>query len=293
MARFPKATWRGPVPNRTPGGMSGHRGLVLHIQEGTESGTDSWFHNPASQVSAHFGNPKSGPLDQWVDTDDRAWAEVDGNPEWISVENEGRSGDTLTPSQLENVAQLFAWIHTTYGVPLQPSDSTVPGLTGHGLGGQAWGGHLDCPGRPILDQRPQIIARTAQILGGTAVPGPPGPPPSPTPHSSFPFGGSPVATIPSSIGQFWPEIAGQFPANQNFDNETALIWADGGARAAALYAKQARDAVTALAGRVGAPPAVDVNALAAALAPHLAGGATAQQIAQAVAQHLGADLAKG
>ena len=102
-----------------------------------------------------------------------------------------------------------------------------------------------------------------------------------------------MATIPSSIGQFWPEIAGQFPANQNFDNETALIWADGGARAAALYAKQARDAVTALAGRVGAPPAVDVNALAAALAPHLAGGATAQQIAQAVAQHLGADLAKG
>ena len=292
MARFPKATWRGPVPNLTPGGMSAHRGLVLHIQEGTESGTDAWFHNPASQVSAHFGNPKSGPLDQWVDTDDRAWAEVDGNPEWISVENEGNSGDVLTASQLENAAQLFAWIHTTYGVPLQPSDSTVPGLTGHGLGGQAWGGHLDCPGSPILDQRPQIIARAAQIAGGAPTPQPPAPPP-PTHPSSPPFGGNQVATIPSSIGQFWPEIAGQFPANQNFDNETALIWADGGARAAALYAKQARDAVTALAGRVSAPPAVDVNALAAALAPHLAGGATAQQIAQAVAQHLGADLAKG
>ncbi|MEZ0112361.1 hypothetical protein ABH920_006380 [Catenulispora sp. EB89] len=297
MARFPKATWRGPVPNLTPGGMSAHRGLVLHIQEGTESGTDAWFHNPASQVSAHFGNPKSGPLDQWVDTDDRAWAEVDGNPEWISVENEGNSGDVLTASQLENAAQLFAWIHTTYGVPLQPSDSTVPGLTGHGLGGQAWGGHLDCPGQPILDQRPQIIARAAQIAGGAPTPKPPTPnPPTPAPptHPSSPlFGGNPVATIPSSIGQFWPEIAGQFPANQNFDNETALIWADGGARAAALYAKQARDAVTALAGRVGAPPAVDINALAAALAPHLAGGANAQQIAQAVAQHLGADLAKG
>lgn len=117
---------------------------------------------------------------------------------------------------------------------------------------------------------------------------------SSSPASSTPiFGGSTVATIPPSIGQFWPEIAGQFPANQNFDNETALIWADGGARAAALYAKQARDAVNALAGRIGAPPVVDVAALAAALAPYLANGATAEQIATAVAQHLGADLAKG
>lgn len=292
MARFPQATWRGPVPNMTPGGMTAHRGLVLHIQEGTESGTDSWFHNPASQVSAHFGNPKSGPLDQWVDTDDRAWAEVAGNPEWISVENEGNSGDALTPSQLENAAQLFAWIHSTYGVPLQLSDSTIPGLTGHGLGGQAWGGHLDCPGQPILQQRPQIIARAAQIAGVVATPQPPSTTPPP-PSSSPIFGGSPMATIPPSIGRFWPEIAGQFPANQTFDNETALIWADGGARAAALYAKQARDAVNALAGRITAPPAVDIAALAAALAPHVAGGATAEQIAQAVAQHLAADLAKG
>ena len=105
-----------------------------------------------------------------------------------------------------------------------------------------------------------------------------------------------MGTIPPSIGQFWPEIAGQFPAEAPFDSDTALIWADGGARAAALFAKQARDAVTDLAGRVGAPtpPApVDVAALADALAPHLAAGATADQLAQAVARHLGADLANG
>ena len=55
-----------------------------------------------------------------------------------------------------------------------------------------------------------------------------------------------MGTIPASIGQFYPEIAGQFPGGQSFDNDTALIWADGGARAAALYAKQCRDEVTAL-----------------------------------------------
>jgi hypothetical protein len=269
----------------TPGGMQAHRGLVLHIQEGTESGTDAWFHNSSSQVSAHFGNPKSGPLDQWVDTDDRAWAEVAGNPDWISVENEGHSGDALTASQVENVAQLYAWLHQTYGVPFQLSDSSVPGLTGHGLGGAAWGGHYDCPGQPVLDQRSHILARAAQIAGA----GVPNPSPNPDPHPQ----GDPMATIPPNIGQFWPEIAGQFPANQQFDSNTALIWADGGARAAALFAKQARDAVNALAARVGAPPAVDVNALAAALAPHLTAGATADELARAVARHLGADLANG
>lgn len=175
MPRFERAGWRGPVPNMTPGGMRSHRGLVLHIQEGSEAGTDAWFHNPGSRVSAHFGNPKSGPLDQWVDTDDRAWAEMSGNPDWVSVENEGHSGDSLTPSQLENLAQLLAWLHTTHGVPLAISDTPAagtPGLTGHGLGGAAWGGHYDCPGTPILAQRAAIIARAQQILGATPAPSP-------------------------------------------------------------------------------------------------------------------------
>jgi hypothetical protein len=282
MARYPGAVWRGPVPNYTPGGMRSHRGLVLHIQQGSEAGTDSWFHNPSSQVSAHFGNPKSGPLDQWVDTDDRAWAEVAGNPDWISVENEGNSGNSLTPSQLENVSRLLAWLHTTYAVPLQVSDSSVPGLTGHGLGGSAWGGHYDCPGAPILAQRPAIIARAAAILGT-----------APSSSPSTPSGGSPVGTIPPSIAQKWPELAGDFPPNAGFTDESALIWGDAGARAAALYARQALDAVRALTARIGSPVSVDVAALAAALAPHLESGASADEVATAVVAHLAAAIQNG
>lgn len=45
--------------------------------------------------------------------------------------------------------------------------------------------------------------------------------------------------------------------------------------------------------RIGAPPAIDVNALAAALAPHLAAGATADQLAAAVMHHLSTDAANG
>lgn len=102
-----------------------------------------------------------------------------------------------------------------------------------------------------------------------------------------------MGTIPPSISQKWPDLAGEFPPNATFTDESALIWADGGARAAALYALQARDAVNALAQHITAPPPVDVNALAAALAPLLHAGATADEVATAVVTHLASSLQKG
>jgi len=101
------------------------------------------------------------------------------------------------------------------------------------------------------------------------------------------LGATTVPNIPPSIGQKWPDIAAQFPANQPFDNDIALIWADGGARAAALFAQQARDAINALGARLATPPSVDVAALAATLAPLLhPGGASADEVAAAVVAHL-------
>ncbi len=166
MARFQLAQWRGPVPNMNSGGMvRPFKGLVLHIEQGSESGTDSWFHNPAAQVSAHFGNPKSGGLDQWVDTDDTAWAQVAGNTTWVSLENEGNSGDSLTSGQMANAATLLAWLNVTENVPLQladtPSDS---GLGYHAMGGVPWGNHPDCPGSPIIAQRATIIAQAQALV---------------------------------------------------------------------------------------------------------------------------------
>lgn len=289
MARYPGARWRGPVPNETPHGEGRILGLVLHIQEGTEAGTDAWFHNPASEVSAHFGNPKSGQLDQWVDTADKAWAEVAGNPNWVSVENEGHSGDALTPTQLRNCAELLAWLHATYDVPLQISDtplSGTPGLTGHGLGGAAWGGHLDCPGRPILDQRPAIISLAAQIAG---VPDPTG-------------GAMASATIDhAAIAREFPDLpdlAVKFAAASS-PEETAALWGDIRAAAAAEYAKQARDAANEVKDALAKQqtPAVDLKALAAELAADLAPllhpGATADEVATVVEGRLGAALTAG
>jgi hypothetical protein len=107
------------------------------------------------------------------------------------------------------------------------------------------------------------------------------------------LGANTMGTIPPSISQKWPELAGDFPPNATFTDESALIWADGGARAAALYALQARDAINALAARVTAPPPIDVAALAAALGPLLKTGPSADEVATAVVAHLAASLQNG
>lgn len=182
MARFPKAVWRGPIPNDTANGMVRPLlGLILHVEQGSEAGTNSWFHNAGAQASAHFGNPKSGPLDEWLDTKDKAWAEVAGNSRWISLEFEGFADkDHPTDSQLENAAQLFAWLHATEGVPLQITNSvSIGGLGWHGMGGAAWGGHYGCPGSLIKAARPTILTRAQHLV----MPAPPKPGPTGTvPH---------------------------------------------------------------------------------------------------------------
>ena len=186
MARMPGAQWVGPTANKYTGGMVAHQGLVLHIEQNyNQDNVDHWFKDPTAEASAHFTNPKSGPLRQLVDTDDAAWTEMAGNRYWVSVEHEGFSGEALTASQVENDAQLLAWLHTTYNVPLQITDSpSGSGVGWHGMGGGPWGGHYDCPGEPIKAQRAAIIARAQEILGKAQTPGTPAP--SVSDHPAWP-----------------------------------------------------------------------------------------------------------
>ncbi|MFE0132820.1 N-acetylmuramoyl-L-alanine amidase [Streptomyces sp. NPDC059037] len=163
---MPGAIWR-PIPiNFTNDGQDQVRGVVVHIMAGTLAGTDSWFRNRDARASSHFGTGKGGQLYQWVDTSDRAWAQAAGNPAWLSIENEGRGGDALTDDQLDRNAQVLAWAHTTYGVPLRVATSTSDrGLAYHGLGGSAWGGHTSCPGSRIVAQLPEIVRRAKKLAG--------------------------------------------------------------------------------------------------------------------------------
>lgn len=164
MARMPGATWR-PTNNCTPGGQQSVRGIVLHIMEGTLDGSDSWFKNPDSQASSHFGVGKDGRIYQWVDTADRAWAQVGGNRDWLSIEHEGHTGDSLTAAQLAADGRIIAWAHQVHGVPLQSTDDPAgTGIGWHGMGGSAWGGHYDCPGNPIKGQRAELIRQAQQLI---------------------------------------------------------------------------------------------------------------------------------
>ncbi|WP_051673632.1 peptidoglycan-binding protein [Streptomyces sp. NTK 937] len=168
MARLNSAQWR-PVRNFTKGGQAEVRGVVIHIMAGTLMGSEAWFDNPAARASSHFGTGKDGRLFQWVDTANKAWAQANGNSSWLSVENEGQGGDSLTDAQLDRCADVLRWAHEVYGVPLQVATSpSGRGLGYHAMGGAAWGGHTSCPGSKIVAQLPEIVKRAGGKAASTA-----------------------------------------------------------------------------------------------------------------------------
>ncbi|WP_158973165.1 N-acetylmuramoyl-L-alanine amidase [Streptomyces griseus] len=164
MARMPGAVWR-PVVNTHKNGVIERRGLVLHVQDGTNS-PFGYFNNSANQASSDFWVSTVGRIEQYVETGrDYAFAQHLGNPYYASVETEGHPNTALTTAQVEGVAHIYAWGNSTFGWPLQVVDSTTePGLTWHGVGGDAWGGHPHCPGDKRKAQRGRIIDRAKEIL---------------------------------------------------------------------------------------------------------------------------------
>lgn len=272
------ADWVGPSPNDYPGDEQTPLWVVLHIQQGTEAGTIAWQRNPASKVSSHFLAPKIGRLAQMLDTRDASWSVVVGNLRALSIECEGNSGDSLTPDQIEACAQVLARAHTLYSIPLAIVSPPTPGLTGHGLGGAAWGGHYDCPGDPILAQRPAIISRAAQIAGA----------PDPTGGTTMAQATIDHAAIAREFPDL-PDLATKFAAT-SAPEETAALWGDIRAAAAAEYGRQLLAEFAEFKKTYSAPPPVDVDALAAALAPKLTAGASAEEIAHDVVMYFGSRL---
>ena len=61
-------------PNFSGRGTCEPEAIVIHVTgPGSMAGMRSWFKNPASQVSAHFGIGKQGELDQYVPLEASAW----------------------------------------------------------------------------------------------------------------------------------------------------------------------------------------------------------------------------
>ncbi|MBX6357646.1 MAG: N-acetylmuramoyl-L-alanine amidase [Micromonosporaceae bacterium] len=159
------------------GKMSDHRGPVLHIAEGTYRGTISWQMNPDQRYpdgtkvttsSTWVVGKNRGEWAQMVDTDIVAWCQRSGSRTRTSIELAGHAGDKPTAWQIEACAQILAWEHRHYDVPLTVADTDAERGLGHHSMDREWAGvewgHEDCPGNGVIAAKPQIVARAKEIV---------------------------------------------------------------------------------------------------------------------------------
>lgn len=139
--------------------------IVIHIQEGTMQGTESWFSNPESGVSAHYGVSKTGEVVQWVQDGDTAWhagtvrsptAEIvierlplGPNRYSLGIECEGTARAEPTPALMDALVGLVKQLATVHGIPLDRR---------HVIGHREIRADKACPGKIDVDE---VVRRAA------------------------------------------------------------------------------------------------------------------------------------
>lgn len=201
-------------PNYTKG-RNGYKpiAIVIHIMEGTLIGTDSWFLDPASQVSAHYGIGKMGDLHQYVDEENTAWHAGRVNaPSWtlikkqddannpyidpnfytVGIEHEGYENTDWTDQMYQTSSRLIAEIAKTWDITLDRN---------HVIGHHEIYSLKSCPGTKVdFDKLIQMA-----ISGNSPNPIPTPQPVAPTPiNPQTPVSpissGSPSAASPQNSG---------------------------------------------------------------------------------------------
>lgn len=131
-----------------------HRWGITDWRHESVAGIQREFRDPKSQASAHIVYPgeygdDAGRCIQGVHLADKAWTEGADNSEGISVE----FGDPMwlghDPEGFARAARIMGWIcqHEDFpGVWVHhPHTSHAHGVSRHGDGGTADGGHFHCP----------------------------------------------------------------------------------------------------------------------------------------------------
>ncbi|MFA5030192.1 MAG: peptidoglycan recognition family protein [Patescibacteria group bacterium] len=170
-----KKIWKG-----SPNFWQGRKGckpeaIVIHIMDGTLPGTDSWFNNLASQVSAHYGIGKNGEVHQYVKEEDTGWhaGRID-NPSWplikassvnpnlytIGIEHEGKAEDIWTDAMKQASAALIAEICGRWQIPIDRNH-----IIGHY---QIFSKKPNCPAvnKGIIDELISLAKGPAQTQPG-------------------------------------------------------------------------------------------------------------------------------
>ncbi|MGA3002355.1 MAG: peptidoglycan recognition family protein [Acetobacteraceae bacterium] len=132
------ADWKGCAKDNYQSGRPGQfqpEAVVIHIMDGSLTGTDAWFNNNKAKVSAHYGIGRGGVVHQYVKEADTAFhAGIVDRPTWpllkpgvnpnfytIGVEHEGYT-NVVWPwpaPQLHASAALVREILARWRIPLE------------------------------------------------------------------------------------------------------------------------------------------------------------------------------
>jgi hypothetical protein len=221
MAVYPGAIYLPLDAQYLPGRkLYAHNRCQLHVAVSNAKSLFSFFNQP-NRPSSHFYIRKDGIVEQYVDTDYRAEADLEGNDASISVETQGAypggiaNTEPWTPEQLVAIAKLFAWLVKTHGIAAKMATSSQRDSSSHGLSWHRLGidgafpplpsilaGRIQrgggmrysysrgkaCPGNAKIEQIPGILSSALLLLseagGGSSVPKPPPvtPPQKPKPQ---------------------------------------------------------------------------------------------------------------
>ena len=109
-------------PNSSSRGSSIDQ-IIIHLMQGSFSGSESWFMNPNSHVSAHYLISREGEILQMVRLTGKAWHAGSHNSRSIGIEHEGywhttiHSDTTVTEAEYQASAMLTRWLTERYGIP--------------------------------------------------------------------------------------------------------------------------------------------------------------------------------
>jgi hypothetical protein len=95
--------------------------VVIHTMQGSFAGTESWFQNPASQVSANYiVRSSDGEIIQMVHDADSAWHVQCYNRRSIGIEHEGyiaQPATWYTEAMYSESAKLTRWLTDKHAIP--------------------------------------------------------------------------------------------------------------------------------------------------------------------------------
>jgi len=138
--------------------------ITIHVTEGSEAATVSWFNSPQAEASAHFLVTIAGKIRQFVKVQDRAWhngrvlnptaplvlARPGVNPNWwsVGIEHEGSGTQPLAPAQKAASAWLIGKLCRELNIPVNRDH-----IVGHH---QVFAGKV-CPGKIDVDELVKLV----------------------------------------------------------------------------------------------------------------------------------------